>query len=429
MSENNKNGPGANPDQDKPSDINRGTISKSNYTPQIVENQTEFDLHASKLAQQYQELSPENKRDFNYLLLHEDQIPPITTGSDSWNPYTMANVYQDRPPSVFLADGILELPSLNILYGAPGTLKSFILQDLAVCVAMGKPWLEKAAWSESGRSIPTTQAPILWVDFDNGAKRTLDRFKALGIHHKAPIDAPIKIYTMANPPLDATDPAHIATMATRAFGSKLIVIDNLGTISGGMEENSSGMIQVMYNLRWLAETTGAAVVIIHHQRKTGAIGMRAGDSLRGHSSIEAALDLALKIEREQYSERVTIESTKTRGVEVEPFTACFTYDQELNGELKTAAFFSVESDDNKSNQAIDREIKAALNSGPMIQSSLWQAVKMQLPEIGKNRILDQIRKLETAGKLDLTIGINNSKTYGLPVYRGLPGFTGKPKTS
>ena len=55
------------------------------------------------------------------------------------------------------------------------------------------------------------------------------------------------------------------------------IIDNLGTVSGGRDENSSEMVDVMANLRWAAQESGATIWIIHHARKgTGTTNGREG---------------------------------------------------------------------------------------------------------------------------------------------------------
>jgi hypothetical protein len=347
---------------------------------------------------------------------------------DQWQPLTMGDVYQPLDPIRYVVNELFEYGSLNILYGPPGTLKSFIMQDLAACVVIGEAWLPPAPWGTgNGQAIATTQTGALWLDFDMGARRTLERYAALGRHYEIPQDAPLKIYSMPIPPLNAADSVHIELLASRASGYGLIVIDNLRTVSGGVDENSSEMSEVMFNLRWLAELTGAAVVVIHHERKSGGFSGRAGDALRGHSSIEAAIDLALKVEREPYSDLITVKSTKTRGLEVLPFSCAFTYEKAPDGSLNTAAFYGVESEDNQSNHAIEREILAVLENNPMNQTSLGEAVHNKLTDVGKNRIIDQIRRLEANNKLTVTAGKRNAKIYSLPVSQSLPELTGKLK--
>ena len=56
------------------------------------------------------------------------------------------------------------------------------------------------------------------------------------------------------------------------------------------------MASVMGRLRWLVEECNCALILIHHQRKSAsngdANGVPQGRNTAGHSSIEAALDLA-----------------------------------------------------------------------------------------------------------------------------------------
>lgn len=237
-----------------------------------------------------------------------------------WVPETLADAYADDSPIEFLIDGLLPLPSLSIVYGGPGSLKSMILADLAVCVAAGKVWLEPLPGESAGCvSFPTKQAPVLWLDFDNGQKRTRRRMAALGRGHELPGDAALHYISMAMPWLDASDTAMIQEVRkfVLAGGYRLVIVDNLGLVNGGLEENSSEMSQVMSSLRWLSEKANCAVIMIHHQRKgtaSGAAdaGQRKGDALRGHSTIEASLDLALLVDRRGREDTVIVYPTKTR---------------------------------------------------------------------------------------------------------------------
>jgi len=383
------------------------TLVNKDYTPEPPKNQ--YDPQAVKVVSNYQALDNAAKRDAMFLLNNPDQVPPPP--ADDWQPLGLLDAYAPLEPIRYVIEGLLEFETLNIFYGAPGSLKSFLLQDLALCVATGKPWLSPAPWGGGSAAIQTTQTPIMWLDFDMGKKRTLERFGALGRHYKAPSDAPIKIYSMPRPRLDAGDLVHIDLLIERCKGAGLIIIDNLRTISGGIDENSSQMSEVMDGLRELTERTGAAVVTIHHERKGSLYKGRAGEALRGHSSIEASIDLALQVDREPYSDIVNIKSTKTRGLEVLPFSAAFTFDKNPDKSLNTACFYGFESEDNESNNAIEREIKAALRAGPLNQSGLTAAVKANLENVGLNRISNQIKKMEAAAQIRVTIGGHNARIY------------------
>jgi RecA-family ATPase len=180
---------------------------------------------------------------------------------------------------------------------------------------------------------------------DNGQRRTDERVDAMSKSMKLPDDTPFYYVSMPTPSLIATDVQSMGVLMDEIYSlrSRLVVIDNLGLVTGTVEENSAEMARVMKNFRWIAEETGAAFLILHHQRKGGANGSRAGDALRGHSSIEASLDLALHAVREANTNQVTMRSTKTRGVDVPNAVMEFNYSHIADtNDLDNAYFTSVQ---------------------------------------------------------------------------------------
>ena len=374
---------------------------------------------------QVKDLSPELAeavRRFYEKALHPEQILPY---ADSWQAYTLADAYQARPPIQYIAGALFEVPSLNIVYGAPGTLKSFLLQDLAVCVAAGQEWLVPAPWQKPAgqEGIVTRRAPVMWCDFDNGSRRTHNRFEALGRVRRLPVDTPITYYSMPNPWLYATRPELIANLAARikTQQAQLVIIDNLGVVSGDADENSSEMAGVMSQFRQLAEDCNAAIILIHHQRKSNGYSGRAGDSLRGHSSIEAALDLALLVERESTSsDTIMIRATKVRGAAILPFGAQFTYENKPDSiELAQARFYGLAGLDNESDRAVVREILLALDGEALNKSELTKRVQSALEEtggkVGVNRVRGMIERLDAEKRIRVSDGSKpREKVYSLP---------------
>lgn len=257
---------------------------------------------------------------------------------------TLHNAYEERAPTHYVVDKFFESGSLNIVYGAPAVMKSMLVADLCACVVSGHQWLPGCMGG--GQGIEVDPCPVLWLDMDNGKRRTDERFDALSKARNLPADAPIYYLSMPMPPLMLNDLDAIIALVQLArdtLQAGIIVVDNLGLITGDVEENSAGMAQVMGYMRILAERTNAAVILIHHQRKGGANGGRAGDALRGHSSIEAALDLAIHVVREPDAHELTIQSTKTRGVDVPTVTARFNYEHRPGtNDLARAWFDGVE---------------------------------------------------------------------------------------
>lgn len=248
----------------------------------------------------------------------------MTSSGSSWESQilSLSDGLEPLPPREYLASPLFPLPSLSLLFGAPGSLKSLLLMDLCVCVASGKPWLGH---------FPVKQGSALWLDKDSGKDRLVRRFLALLCGHgleRCPVDFlafPQPTFVAAGP--GAAEAVHRLISLTQRRGYVLIVLDNLGSVSGAKDENSPEMVEVMGRLRFITEETGAAVIVIHHKTKSQR--ERPGDMLRGHSSIEGALDLALFLSRK--GERlVYIQATKSRDIMPQPFHALFHFETKDN---------------------------------------------------------------------------------------------------
>lgn len=257
-----------------------------------------------------------------------------------WNVLGVDTLLQPPEPPEFLVDGMIRIPSLTSVYGVPGDLKTMLCLDLAVAVASGAPWAEPLPDVGTGGAYYVKQGPVLVLDQDNGEARLRERFGAL-LRGRNVNNAPVYAISLPRPVFDASNPEEADLLAEQiaALGAVLCMVDNLGTVSGGRDENSSQMVDVMANLRWVSESTGCGVIVVHHARKGNGAGGREGDRLRGHSSIEASLDLALLVERTD--DDLTVRSTKTRDNPVKPFTLRWTYALTDQGALHKARFWHV----------------------------------------------------------------------------------------
>jgi len=338
---------------------------------------------------------------------------------NAWQILTLEDAYKPREPNEYAIQGLIKARSLSIVYGPPGTLKSLLLVDATICVAAGKPWLSPIPGKGGEDGRPTKQSPILWCDFDNGGDVMHERVEAISRAHDVAQDTPFNYVVMPQSWLDASDynsPSMAELrVAIQTTGAKVVVIDCLSLVAGSVDENSAEMAQVMSSFRQLAERANIAVILLHHQRKTSGIKGRAGDTLRGHSSIEAALDLALLVEREEQSESITLKATKSRGADIYPFGAMFTYEHKpgTEKELHAARFFGVETEDLTSEGAIRRAIIEAVTD-PINQGDLVNEVKAYLPDVGLNRIRDAINWLAHNEKLIVKPGRDNAKMYSQP---------------
>lgn len=291
-----------------------------------------------------------------------------------WRIRSLHDAYQQREPTRYVVDKYLAEGSLTILYGPPAAMKSMMLADLCACVVAGRDWLPGAA--KDGAGIMTMQGPAFWIDMDNGTRRTDERIDAVARARDLPDDAPFHYISMPDPPFNIASLEVLIYLKglIRKLGAKVTVIDNLGLITGEIEENSAAMAMVMGYLRQIAEGTGTALVVIHHQRKGGANGARAGDALRGHSSIEAAVDLALHVVREVGQDEITIRSTKTRGVDVPTVGALFNYRHVIGTNDLERAWFSGKTPRRGDNAIREAIIEVLTFHGEVAKTRLAQEV-------------------------------------------------------
>jgi hypothetical protein len=262
--------------------------------------------------------------------------------------------------------------------------------------------------------LNTVQTPVLWCDFDNGQGLTDERFAALGKARALSASAPVFYVSMDQPWLDMSMTRQTVDLIEylRVSGTGLLVIDNLGVTTGGADEITAEMAGVMSNLRLVAERVPCAVLLIHHQRKdNGSKRSRKGDALRGHSSIEAALDLALLIQRD--GDNLTLTATKTRRATMPALAAMFTYTQTPDRELETARFVSIPVQIVTIEQQIEDAVLDLLRqSGQLNQTAILQRLRV-IGKWPKNRVLGTLTRLVGSGMLHTTNGARGALLYSI----------------
>lgn len=341
----------------------------------------------------------------------------------TWQRQTLVDAFTPRLPIVYAVDGLFEVPSVNLVYGQPGGFKSMLMADCCACVTLGVTWLQPMPHTPP-TGLKTSAMPVVWLDFDNGTRRTSDRFASIGNAYKLAPSAPLSYVSMPTPRLNLQGSGrgpnqHAQQLAQTLldWGAGFVVIDCLSLICGDADENSLQMAVVMGHLRDVAETAGVALVVIHHARKSNGTNGRKGDSLRGHSSIEAALDLALLVEREPDAESCTIRATKARGADVASMGAIFEYAlRPGTRELDQARFYGYQiTDHTNSKQAIEDAILDVLQTqGPLNQARLLAEVKKVEPSWGKDRVKAILDRMAVTGMVTVSRGLKNSVMYAVP---------------
>ncbi len=267
-------------------EVRRIANSVSRYEPaEDAATADELKAHAvARMAQDEQGRKPEAARP-RYIL--------------RW----LAEALQAPAPMEWVAQDLFPAVGVGVLFGDPGSKKTWSGLHLAVSVAMGAPWL--------GR--PVKQGPVLLVDEESGDGRLRRRLAQVVRGLNAPADLPLAYVTSAGfKPAKSEDLAELDSLLA-SVQPVLVIVDAFRDVLHGDENSSEDTQLLMEALRQLANRHGCLMLAIHHANKNGGY--------RGSSAILAAADVFVNVTSRDGSPNVDFETTKTRDGEACKFAA------------------------------------------------------------------------------------------------------------
>lgn len=308
-------------------------------------------------------------------------------------------------PKNWLIVNTIQFANIIMVYGDPGAGKSMLVADMVMSIVAGQDWLGKE----------TIASKVAWIDADNGEDRTQDRFVALARGHnltQEQITDNLVYVSYPNPSVvfDKESKDYTATIenvkAICEQGYKVIVVDNLGSVSNGRRENDSDILPVVEAIKQFAKQYEAAIFMIHHTNRQG--------NYRGFSGILACVDYAVKVEstNDQY---VISNPEKSRDAKFK-IDARFEYAHYDNGhDLKTARYILSNPSDNKKDDynAYLLCLLQTVNEYPNITKGELVTHLAKVTKDGESKRVKFVEKHHEYGFLDETTGKSNSKHYTL----------------
>jgi len=249
----------------------------------------------------------------------------------------------------FLVDGLIETDGLGLIFGDPGSAKSFLAVDLALCVATGADF--------HGREVMQGSVFLIAGEGHNGLTR---RFKAWSKERGR---------SLAKVPLFKSERAafflHEETMKAVAEAvdelaavhgvPRMIVVDTVARNFGAGDENSTMDMNFFINAvdDLKARYPGSVVLLVHHS------GHADKTRARGAMALKGALDFEFRVEKDD--KHVRVMNTKMKDAEP-PADLHFTLESiELSGNAKSAVLRSGEAPPKKP-KALTRNQKMALET-------------------------------------------------------------------
>lgn len=225
-------------------------------------------------------------------------------------PLLYASEVTAAEPALDFVEGLLVEGGMSVWYGDSNVGKTFAVLDLAMHVALGRPY--------RGREVD--QGGVIYCALE-GVAGIRNRVSAWMRHHWIkPVerhDIPLAIVPSAINMLDteADVPALIDAIAAASEQLrrpvKFIVLDTLSrALAGGNENSPEDMGALVRSSDLVRQACGGALAYVHHSGKDQARGAR------GHSLLRAATDTEVEITRPQGSQVSVIKVTKQRELEI-----------------------------------------------------------------------------------------------------------------
>jgi predicted ATP-dependent serine protease len=308
---------------------------------------------------------------------------------------TMADALKPQPPVPWIVQDIIRRDGVTVFAGQAGSKKTYSLLWLAVCVAMGIPWLGKS----------TRQAKVLIVDEESGERRLSRRLAECCAGAGGDEKIPLQFICQAGFDLRDDVDAQIFKAAVQNSGAELVIIDSLAMVMAGGDENSVKDVQpVFLKLRQVIKDCGCGIALIHHAGKNG-------DS-RGSSAINGACDLLLLLESKPDSPNVDFSSIKARDTEPVKFAAVARWEP---GQFSMFESVSLEANPNRMGKAQNFVLEFIRERGaatiPEIQASAdvcsAQTARQAVYDLAKRGIIGRTNKGAGVGEAAIYAVVEN----------------------
>lgn len=198
------------------------------------------------------------------------------TGFDGAFPIYSAADLASRPPGEWLIKNVIPHADIGVIYGAPGSGKTFCGIDLLACIARGQPW--------RGQRVRKGRALIISAEGGAGMGK---RLEAYCLWHNIDITS-LDIGVITVPPslMDKESVIELVKAITAAGGVSIIMVDTLAQVTPGANENAADdMGLALANARAIRNATGAFILLVAHSGKDASRGIRGWSGFTGASDV------------------------------------------------------------------------------------------------------------------------------------------------
>lgn len=316
---------------------------------------------------------------------------PLTPNEVLGRWLTMDDIVRMPPPS-YIIDPIFPEGTVNIMFGPPGSYKSFVALDWAARISAGLPL--------PGYN-PVPRPDLVVPDFGTVRRRMKVLYVAaegvggLGSRVRASLVARDSGLLVERNGWNLTDIGQVSLLRQAMIenGIQLVIYDTLRKISAGADENSvQDMGGLMTNLERMAVDDNITTMLIHHSNKT-----EGGRNFRGSSALEGDAYNMWNV-RKGGSMEAIVEATKFKDAEMLTVRAHLELNESA-GSLFVSGYGSARTPDEA------REAKAAdvTEKHLAVEARVLKLIRERDGNINREEIAS-VLDLNLKGTVDRTLG-------------------------
>lgn len=215
---------------------------------------------------------------------------------------------ESLPDPTWLVDELLPEDSFSVVFGAPGSTKSFLALDLACCVATGTPW--------QGKTVRQGQVMYCVGEGLRGMKWRIESWRlAHPDVDRELLERNLMIVEDVPRLLEKTQAGMLLNTALEMVEEQpeeplqLFIIDTLARSLVGGDENSAQDVGLAIDAcERVRKATGATALVVHH---TGVDGSRE----RGSTALRGAADTSIAVAHDESTRTTTVQVKKVKDAE------------------------------------------------------------------------------------------------------------------
>lgn len=186
---------------------------------------------------------------------------------------------------------------LTFISATSGGGKSWATLDLLRASMAGGLWLG---------SLDCRKCKVMYIDEEMGTQVFHSRAEQMGM-------APQDVIYSDHQRIKLDNPRYLQSVLRKIEKEQIdvVVIDTLVRVHG-LDENSNTQMSQLYGLFCQIKDTGAAVVVLHHNRKSGSESGIGHEQMRGAGDIVSQADTVFSISYKMDSDMYTMVATKNR---------------------------------------------------------------------------------------------------------------------